>query len=346
MRAAVYDEFQGPIAIRRVEDPSPSRTGIVLAVKACGICRSDWHGWLGNDPDVKLPHVPGHELAGEIAAVGAEVNGWRIGDRVTLPFVCGCGDCDPCRAGNQHICDRQFQPGFTAWGGFADFVAIEYAESNLVALPDEIDLVAAASLGCRFATSYRAVVEQGRIAEGQWVAVWGCGGVGLSSVMIAATLGARVVAVDIEDAKLQFALSIGAEAVVNSTKEDAAETILERTSGGSHISIDALGHPNILNKSIDSLRKGGRHIQIGIMEAGLHSVPVPVDKVIARELTIVGSHGMQAHRYPEMMRSIRDGKLKPEMLIGQRIPLEDAPHALMKMNDFFGLGSTVIDLQL
>ncbi|MGH9946458.1 MAG: alcohol dehydrogenase catalytic domain-containing protein, partial [Pyrinomonadaceae bacterium] len=211
MKAAVYEEFQGTLSIRYVPDPTPSPMDVVLAVKACGICRSDWHGWMGNDPDIKLPHVPGHELAGEVVSIGSDVRNWKIGDRVTLPFVCGCGECEQCVSGNQQICDRQFQPGFTAWGGFAKYVAIEYADTNLVRLPDEIDFVTAASLGCRFATSFRAVVDQGKVAEGQWVALWGCGGVGLSAIMIAAALGARVVAVDIEDNKLEFAKTIGAE---------------------------------------------------------------------------------------------------------------------------------------
>jgi alcohol dehydrogenase len=183
MRAAVYESFQGPITIQDVADPEPSPTGVVLAVKACGICRSDWHGWMGNDPDIKLPHVPGHELAGEIVGLGSEISKFKIGDRVTVPFVSGCGACETCLAGDQQICDRQFQPGFTAWGAFAEYVALEYADGNLVRLPDEIGYVTAASLGCRFATSYRAVVDQGRVAAGQWVVVHGCGGVGLSAIM-------------------------------------------------------------------------------------------------------------------------------------------------------------------
>ena len=175
MKAVVYEQFAGPITIRNVAAPAPSADGVVLEVKACGICRSDWHGWMGNDPDINLPHVPGHELSGVVAETGADVKNWRIGDRVTLPFVCGCGTCEQCISGNQQVCDRQFQPGFTAWGGFAEYVAIEYADINLVALPDEIDFVTAASLGCRFATSYRAVVDQGKVEAGQWVAVYGWG---------------------------------------------------------------------------------------------------------------------------------------------------------------------------
>src|SRR5215831_12201253 len=197
MRAAIFHEFKRPFSVENVADPVPSDSGIVLKVKACGICRSDWHGWTGNDPDIRLPHVPGHELSGLVAAVGADVRNWKGGERVTLPFVCGCGACEQCLDRNQQICDRQFQPGFTAWGGFAEYVALEYADVNLVRLPDEIDFVTAASLGCRFATSFRAIVDQGRVAPEQWVTVWGCGGVGLSAVMIAAAFGAQVIAVDI-----------------------------------------------------------------------------------------------------------------------------------------------------
>ena len=318
MKAAIFESFQGPITIQQVADPTPSSSGVVLAVKACGICRSDWHGWMGNDADIKLPHVPGHELAGEVVTIGSQISNFKLGDRVTLPFVCGCGNCEPCLAGDQQVCDHQFQPGFTAWGGFAEFVAIEYADANLIRLPDEIDFVTAASLGCRFATSFRAVVDQGKVVPEQWVAVHGCGGVGLSAIMIAAAFRARVVAIDISDEKLEFASSIGAETVINSSYGNPIDAILDITDGGAHISIDALGHPEILMNSISSLRKRGKHIQVGIMESDGHRPAVPIDKIIARELEIIGSHGMQAHRYPEMLEMIRVGQLEPQKLIGSR----------------------------
>jgi alcohol dehydrogenase len=343
MRAATFQRFQGPINIEQVPDPKPSPTGVVLEMKACGICRSDWHGWMGNDPDIRLPHVPGHELSGVIAEVGDEVRNFSIGERVTLPFVCGCGDCVQCLSGNQQICDRQFQPGFTAWGGFAEYIAIEYADTNLVRLPDEIDLVTAASLGCRFATSYRAVVDQGKVADGQWVAVHGCGGVGLSAIMIANTFGARVVAIDIANDKLEFAKSVGAEAVVNSSKTDVVEAIVEITGGGAHLSLDALGNPDILINSISSLGKRGKHIQVGIMESGRHRAAVPVDKIIGRELEILGSHGMQADRYPEMLDLIRTGRLQPSRLIGKTASLSEAAEFLTQMDRFSSAGVTVIN---
>jgi alcohol dehydrogenase len=344
MRAAVYEQFQQPLTIQNVSDPAPSQSGVVIAVKACGICRSDWHGWMGNDPDIKLPHVPGHELAGIVEAVGAGVKNFRVGDRVTLPFVCGCGTCPECAAGNQQVCDRQFQPGFTHWGAFAEYVAIDHAETNLVRLPDEIDFVTASSLGCRFITSFRAVKEQGRVQPGQWVAVWGCGGVGLSAIMIAKGFGARVVAVDISDDKLEFARLIGADTVVNSRETaNVVDAVKEASGGGPHISIDALGHPQLAFDSISCLRKRGRHIQIGIMETGEHQVAIPMDKVIGRELEILGSHGMQAHKYLEMFEMISDGKLRPEKLIGKTISLDESLKELTVMNSFLSSGVTVIN---
>lgn len=343
MKAAVYEQFKGPITIREVADPSPSPSGVVLSVKACGVCRSDWHGWMGNDPDIKLPHVPGHELSGEITALGSQISNLKLGDRVTLPFVCGCGICEPCVSGNQQICDRQFQPGFTAWGGFAEFVAIEYADTNLVLLPDEIDFVTASSLGCRFATSYRAVVDQGKVEAGQWVAVHGCGGVGLSAIMIAAAFGARVIAVDIDNEKLEFARSIGAEIIINSNDANPIDAILDATGGGAHISLDALGHPDILVNSISSLRKRGKHVQVGIMESGKHLTPIPIDKITGRELELIGSHGMQAHRYGEMLEMIRTGKLQPQKLIGRTVSLEESIIELTNMDSFNSTGVTVID---
>src|SRR5215213_9995866 len=198
MRAVVYEAFGERPSVRTVPDPAPARRGAVVRVAASGLCRSDWHGWMGHDPDIRrFPHVPGHELAGAVEAVGAEVRDWRPGRRVTVPFVCACGACEQCAAGNGQICDRQTQPGFTQWGSFAELVALDWADVNLVGLPDEVGAVAAAGLGCRFATAYRAVLQVGRAQPGEWVAVHGCGGVGLSAVMIAAALGARVVGVDV-----------------------------------------------------------------------------------------------------------------------------------------------------
>jgi len=345
MKAAVYEKFQRPLSIQNVPTPKSSKSGVVLKVKACGICRSDWHGWMGNDADINLPHVPGHELSGVVEETGSDVKNWKKGDRVTLPFVCGCGKCPQCVSGNQQVCDAQFQPGFTHWGAFAEFTAIEYADTNLVRLPEEIDFVTASSLGCRFITSFRAVVAQGKISGGEWLAVHGCGGIGLSAIMIADALGANVVAIDISDEKLKFAQSIGAAATVNAKTENVIEAIKEITNGGAHASIDALGSPETCFNSISCLRKRGRHIQVGLMEAEHRQTSIPMNLIIAGELEILGSHGMQAHKYAEMLEMIRHGKLQPQKLIGKRVSLEESLAELVNMNSFTGTGVTVIDFE-
>ena len=344
MRAAVYREFEKPLIIQNVPEPTPTERGVVIRVKATGLCLSDWHGWMGHDPDITLPHVPGHELAGVIEAMGKDVVRWNIGDRVTLPFVCGCGTCPQCASGNHQVCDRQFQPGFTHWGSFAEYVAVDYADVNLVHLPAELDYVTAASLGCRFVTSFRAIVDQGKVSCGQWVAVHGCGGVGLSAIMIANALGANVVAIDISDEKLEFARSMGAVATINAVKtENVVENVLDFTQGGAHVSIDALGNPVTCFNSVANLRKRGKHIQVGLMSADHIHPAVPMDKIIANELKILGSHGMQAYRYPEILAMIQAGKLSPEKLVGKTISLEESLEALVNMANFEGTGVTVIN---
>ena len=345
MKAVYYEQFRGPVSVRVLPHPIVSDGSVIVKVEATGLCRSDWHGWMGHDPDIVLPHVPGHELAGTITEIGSGVKNWKIGDRVTVPFVGGCGSCPECRSGNHQICDYQFQPGFTAWGSFAEFVEIKYADINLVRLPVEIDFVTAASLGCRFITSFRAVVDQGKISAGQWIAVHGCGGVGLSAIMIAAAAGANVVAVDIDDKKLELAKSVGANVLIHAKNvKNVPAEIKNVTSRGAHVSIDALGSQETCFNSVACLRKRGKHIQVGLMTGDHQHPKIPMDKVIAHELEILGSHGMQAFRYTEMFDMILSGKLNPELLIGNTISLDEAPAALMNMNKFENSGITVIKL--
>lgn len=340
----LFELFEKAPEVVQVPDPRPSEGGVVIKVSATGLCRSDWHGWMGHDPDITLPHVPGHEFAGEVVALGRGVSNFRVGDRVTVPFVSGCGHCSECHSGNQQVCPNQFQPGFTHWGSFAEYVSIDFAETNLVKLPDAVDDATAASLGCRFATSFRAVVDQARTGPGDWVAVHGCGGVGLSAVMIATALGANVVAIDIFDDKLAFAKECGAVATVNSLRvADTVEAIRDITKGGAHVSIDALGNPTTCFNSIKNLRRRGRHVQVGLM-LGEHATPrIPMAQVIGHELEIYGSHGMQAWRYDAMMSMIASGKIHPQKLIGRKVSLDDAGPILMSMDSSRDIGISVID---
>lgn len=343
MKAVVYEAFNEMPSLQNVASPDPTPLGVVIKVMATGVCRSDWHGWVGHDHGIELPHVPGHEFAGIVEAVGKDVKKWKAGDRVTVPFVGGCGTCPDCAGGNQQVCSNQFQPGFGSWGSFAEYVMIDFADTNLVPLPEDMEFATAASLGCRFVTSFRAVVDQGGVKPGQWVAVHGCGGVGLSAIMIANAMGAQVVAVDISEDALEMAKSMGAAAVVNgATSPNAVKEIRAITGGGAHVSLDALGHPLTCNNSISCLRKQGRHVQVGLLLGEQRKPNIPMARVIAFELEIVGSHGIQAHRYDDMFAMVKSGKLTPEQLLGRQISLEESIEALVTMDQFTSPGVTVV----
>jgi D-arabinose 1-dehydrogenase-like Zn-dependent alcohol dehydrogenase len=330
MQAVQYDAYGATPTLVEVPEPDCPADGVLVEVRATGVCRSDWHAWQGHDP-VPLPQVPGHEFAGVIADVGPEVTGLRVGDRVTAPFVCGCGRCAYCAAGDAQVCPDQSQPGFTQPGSFAELVAVPAADLNVVPLPDDLDFVTAASLGCRFATSYRALTAHGRVQPGDWVAVHGCGGVGLSAVMIATALGARVVAVDVSEPALRLAKELGAEVVV-AGGPDAAREVVEATDGGAHISLDAVGSTDTAVASVSSLRPRGRHVQVGLLLGEHATPPLPMGVVVARELEIHGSHGMAARDYPPMLDLVASGAVRPDRLVGSVIGLGDAGAALAAMS--------------
>lgn len=342
MRAALITAYNEPLSIETVPDPDVPEDGIVLEVKSTGVCRSDWHTWVGAY-DIELPAIPGHEMAGVVAEVGNGVKNLSVGDRVTTPFVLGCGICPKCHSGNHQVCNTPFTPGFGPAGSFAEYVALPYAQYNVVRLPDDVAFAEAASMGCRFITAYRGVVEQGRVGPGEWIAVHGCGGVGLSAIMIASAVGALPIAVDINDQTLELAKSIGAVATVNARDtDDVGAEIQQLTKGGAHVSVDALGSRITCLNSIRSLGVQGRHVQIGLMEGADATPDVPMGLVISKELELLGSYGMSSGSYPGLFEMIRTGKVSPAKLIAQEVSLEEGAQILTDMDNFPASGVTVI----
>ncbi|RNI19005.1 zinc-dependent alcohol dehydrogenase family protein [Flexivirga caeni] len=342
MRALVLDEIAGPLDVRDVPQPAAPDGGVVVQVRATGLCRSDWHAWAGHD-EITLPHVPGHELAGVVSAVGPGVGRWRVGDRVTVPFVEGCGRCEWCMSGNAQVCPDQEQPGFTHWGSFAEYVALHAADTNLVAVPDAVSFEAAASLGCRFATAYRALVGRAQVRTGEWVTVLGAGGVGLSAVMIAKSLGAQVIAVDRHERALAKAGDLGADHLM--LVEDGCDipAWVHGLTGGAHVAVDAVGTEQTCADSVRSLRRRGRHVQVGLLPPVAGHPRVPMDRVIAWELDLFGSHGMSAADYPGMLELIASGALAPQNLIERVVGLSDAAALLPAMELATPAGITIID---
>ena len=329
MRAFLYQAVGGSIDLVDLPDPECPLDGAIVEVRATGVCRSDWHAWRGHDP-VPLPMVPGHEFSGVVKAVGPRVRKFRTGDRVTAPFVNGCGTCSFCRSGQAQVCPTQQQPGFTYFGSFAEQVVVHHADTNLVRLPDGLSFIAAASLGCRFATAFHALTSQAGLVEGEQLAVFGAGGVGLSAVLIAAAIGAQIVVVDPSPAARAQAEALGA----GITLADATPAEIERaTAGGAHVSLDAVGSTRTTNTAVRSLRRRGRHVQVGLMFGPDATAPLPWDLLVAREWQIIGSHGMAAVDYPRLFVFIDEHGIQPEKLVGTHIDFVDLGRTLMAMDD-------------
>lgn len=340
MRAAVYEQFGGPIDVGNVPDPVPARGEVVVQVTAVGLCRSDYHGWHGTDPDIACPHVGGHEFVGRVVALGDGVERMGIGNRIMVPFVCGCGECDPCRAGQHQVCRRQEQPGFTRWGAFAQYTTIPYADVNAVHVPEAVSDEAAALVGCRVSTAYRGVVEQGRLADGEVLAVHGCGGVGLAAIAFGRALGARVVAVDVSVEALDLARRVGADDVIDARGVDAVDEAVHDLAGGAHVSVECLGHTVTTANSVRCLRPLGRHVQIGLFPAP--TADFPISRVIRDELEVLGVHGLSASRLPQVLSMVADGRIDPTAVVSRRLSLDDVPSALPDMGRFTTPGVSLI----
>lgn len=329
MRALRYDAVGAAPAVVEVAAPDCPADGVVISVRATGVCRSDFHAWSGHDP-VRLPHVGGHELAGVIIETGPQVSDWRLGDRVTAPFVCGCGRCAECLAGSPQVCPDQTQPGFTGWGSFAERVAIHAADFNLVRLPDDLGFSTAAALGCRFATAYRAVTGHCLTRLGDGLAVYGAGGAGLSAIMIGAALGLQVVAVDPSVAARERAIDCGATWAIDPAADDPVARV-HNDLGGVVLGLDCAGTATTAVQSVRSLRRRGHHVQVGLLFGQAATPPLPLDRMIAWELSVHGSHGIAAADYPGLLELVTSGRVDPGRLIGEITDLAGAGRALTAM---------------
>jgi propanol-preferring alcohol dehydrogenase len=347
MKAAVMTEFKRPLELQELADPRPGPDDALIRTEACGICRSDWHLWQGDwtwiGVKVGLPLVMGHEFSGVVEEVGANVKNFKPGDRVTLPFHMGCGKCEYCYTGRSNLCYAHGFVGIHFNGGYGKLAVVPAADVNLVPLPSEVDFVSASALGCRFMTSYHGIVSQAMVQPGESVAVFGAGGIGLSAVQIASALGARVIAVDIDDKKLEWATREGADATVNAAKANVVEAVREITSGGADVSVDALGSSKTVLAAISSLKKGGRHVQIGLTSAeDKGMISLPVDAMVLQEIQFVGSLGCPTTSFPGLLSMVATGKLRPKRLVGATVPVAKVSDVLNSMTSYATSGFNVI----
>ena len=374
MRAAILREYGEPLAIRELPDPEPGPDDAVVRVDACGVCRSDWHAWKGHgewaDDRVPRGQVLGHEPAGEVIAVGDAVDRFVPGDRVVVPFSLGDGTCRYCRRGQGNVCADGRALGFEpdAPGAFAERMAVPNADYNLVERPSWLPARDAAALGCRYMTAYHALVERAGLAAGDRLAVHGCGGVGLSAVQLADAVGARVIAVDVDDGALSRAVDLGADGTVhvevegrtdegdgdggdNGTDEgdggDPDRSVPERVrsvaGGGVDVSVDALGIAETCRNSVRSVRPRGTHVQVGLTtdeERG--EVSLPTDWMTRWEVSFVGARGMPPTNYGDLFALVETAGVDPGALVTRELALPEVSDRLAAMDDYDVRGVEVI----
>lgn len=330
MRAAVLRKYNADLALEDVADPVCESDGVVLKVLACGVCRSDWHGWSGEHPRVKPGQIQGHEYCGEVVEAGPRAP-WQKGDLLVAPFILACGTCPDCQSGNQNICASQRLPGFVEPGAFAEYVAVPFAH-NLARLPEGMSPVIAAGLGCRVTTAWHALTGRAALQAGEWLAIHGTGGIGLSALLLGRALGARVIVVDVVPEKLTHALGLGAEYAVDARDGDVAARIVEITGGGAHVSLEALGIEATTNGSIECLRPLGRHVQVGMPVGHTAHMQINMNAVYMKNLALYGTRGMPSWRYPSLLDLITRGAVDMSPLIAREIGLSGTSAELRAFN--------------
>lgn len=350
MRAAVLTAYGEPLEIQDVDDPEPGLDDVVVETEACGVCRSDWHAWMGDWDWVGASPPPGqilgHEPAGRVVEVGDDVDRLSVGDRIAVPFTLGDGTCEHCRQGRANVCENLRPLGFApqVQGAFAERFVVPDADFNAVSLPDDVDPVDMAALGCRFTTAFHGLAHRAGVSGGDWVAVHGCGGVGLSAVHIANALGARVIAIDLDQDALERARSLGAAETVDAGAVDrVGREVKAITNGGADVAVDALGIAETCRNSVQSLGATGTHVQIGLTtseEGG--EVSLPVDVMTMQEIDFVGSFGMPTARYGEILSMIEAGSLDPGRVVSERVSLSDVSDTLAAMGEYETHGIPVV----
>lgn len=349
MRAAQLTEYRKPLEVVEIPDPKCGPTDAVIQVAACGVCRTDWHLWNGDWSwigfQAPLPHVPGHEVVGTVLEVGAEVRRIRVGDTVVVPWTQGCGVCSSCLRGHINTCERVSMTGFGGYtGAYAEYVAVPNADLNVVTVPESIDPLDAFGLSCRYAAAYGAVVKQGEVQAGEWVAVIGTGGLGLSAVQVATAAGANVIAVDIDEAKLAKAKSEGAVGAVNASEVNAAEAVQELTKGGAQLTIDTLCRQETILTAMLSTQRQGRVVEAGYTTAPQSgALPIPMDALGLWELRLIGGGSSTNHPdYWQLLSLVERGVLKPSSIVTEQIGLDGVTGVIEAMDTFKNVGFSVV----
>lgn len=339
MKAAVFYAGDQPLKIEEVPTPTPAPGEALIKVAACGVCHTDLHYLDHGVPTFKKPPlILGHEVSGVIAALGGGASPWKEGDRVLLPAVYGCGQCAMCRTGRENVCEKMVMFGNNVDGGYAEYIIAP--AKDLLRLPDELPLEEGAIIADAVTTPYHAVVNRGDLKPGDQVVVFGCGGIGLNLVQIAAALGGNVIAVDILPEKLDWARQLGARITLNGRDyERIDKEIRKLTGGGADIGFEAIGNPITQAQTFASLRTGGRFVVVGF---SAQPMSLDIGRVMYREMEIVGSLGCRAVDYPRVLELARQNKIKVKELVTARFALEEINLAFDVLRRGEGIRSIII----
>lgn len=369
MKAAVLRDVEKGLEVEEIRTPHPKAGEVLVRTSACGLCHSDLHVISGAIAFPK-PAVLGHEVAGEIVEVGPgnEHTGLELGQRVAGAFLMPCGQCEACAQGRDDLCGPFFDlnriqgklyDGTTrladldgtpiamySMGGLAQYCVIP--STSVTPVPDAIDPVKGAILGCAAMTAYGAVRRGADLRYGETVAVVATGGVGSNIIQIARAFGARqIIAIDVADDKLEAARKLGATDVVNSTNQDVHETVFGLTGGrGVDVAFEALGRPQTWNSALDALRDGGRMVPIGL-GAGVQTAEVEINRTVRRSQSIIGNYGARTRQdLPEVVRMAAAGAIDYQGIVTRRFPLEEAGkgYDLLKAGQI--QGRAVVDMSL
>jgi alcohol dehydrogenase, propanol-preferring len=339
MKAAIFHGAHQPLTIEDIPTPEPQAGEVLIKVAGCGVCHTDLH-YIDHDVPTfkKPPLILGHEVSGVVAAPGSGANHFKEGDRVLAPAVYGCGHCKMCRTGRENICENMVMFGNNVDGGYAEYMLAP--AKDVIPLPAEIPLIEGAIIADATTTPYHAVVNRGKVQPGDAVVVFGCGGIGLNVVQIAAAVGGQVIAVDVVDAKLEWAKKLGATATLNAKGvERVDKEIRKLTNGGADIAFEAIGNPVTQAQAFASVRTGGRFVVVGFSDK-----PMTLDtgRVMFREMEIIGSLGCRAVDYPRVIELARQGKIKVAELVTAKFPLDRINDAFDTLRRGEGIRSVIV----
>ena len=343
MKAMVLEKFNKPLKMKNVDIPKIGTNDILLKVKACGICGTDLKIVTGKIPSIKLPHIPGHEISGEIVEIGEGVKFFKKGDRTVSYIYDYCGKCKECLSGHTNLCKiNKKRIGFELPGGLAEYVRIP--SKNAIKIPRQIGYEEASVLTDSVVTSLHAMEEKAKINWKDVVLIIGIGGLGINQVQIAKLWGASVFACDIREDPLKIAKDFGADLVINSSGLEIDE-IVDRikkmnSEKGVNVVLDNVGSEKTINLSLNCLERGGRLVSIGYVPG--EKAKLDLFKMHMNEWQVIGTRYSTIECLFEAVELVRLGKLKP--YIGKILPFEEINYAYDLLSNHKVTGRIVIKI--